>query len=973
MKLFKPLGLTICVTLLSVSFNLAIAQTGLVRGLVSDVITGEALIQAAVIYEAAGAKQGVLTDFDGLYTLTLTPGTYSLKISYVGYEMMTKEVFVTPNSTHVVDFKLQTILLQEARIVADIAIERETPVAFSNIKPLQIQEELGSQPIPMILNSTPGVYATQAGSDDNGPSISIRGFKQRNVSVLIDGIPVNDMESGGVYWNNWFGLDLVTQTMQVQRGLGASKLALPAIGGTVNIITQGIENKKKTSVKQELGSFGMTRTTLGHTSGRLDGGWGYTVAGSYKHGGGYTDQTYTNSWFYYGKVQKELGNHIISFSATGAPSENSARGYQQRIGTHSPEYARSLFTGSDEEYNNMTQYSQAYDAIFNDGTLSLAEEQAAFATLNNQYGYDSGSGAAQFEDEMTNTNFIDTTRLRDMGLTYNVHWGELNGDVLYERQNKYHKPLLSFRHSWKASDKLYVSTTAYASYGFGGGTRLENSLGSGDYTSDGQVDFQKFWVNNTIGGFFGPPIDPTFSDSLLKSSRVLRKLYNNHYWYGALSTFRYESSEKLTFSGGVDVRTYQGEHYSTVHDLIGGDYFVNQDDSNDSQPMHVVGDTIGYHNDAFVRWLGVFALAEYKGPWYNYFFNVSSVSQSYKRVDYFRPMEQDSVSGEMVHNSSGWKSIPGFTVKFGGSINVNEWTNVFMNIGHLNRTPVFSNVIGYDNVFVENTQNEIINSLEVGVKWSKDPWTFNLNGYYTDWQNRPLQSLLSFETIDGDFVRANINSMSALHKGAEFDFGYRVSRELTLEGYASVGDWRWTSSEDSLVLLDEATLLPYVDQYGDNIVVQYNAAGVSVGDAPQTQIGFALRYSKNGFYVKPRYTFFDRFYADFDPFSLNGENEGRQSWQLPSYGLLDLHLGYTLILKESQVDFRFSAFNVLNKVYLVNAQNNDPYGEWYFNNPAGDPDPDRKYAFTENNFDAASASVYMGYGSRSNFSVRVRF
>ena len=108
----------------------------------------------------------------------------------------------------------------------------------------------------MILNSTPGVYATQAGSDDNGPSISIRGFKQRNVSVLIDGIPVNDMENGGVYWNNWFGLDLVTQTMQVQRGLGASKLALPAIGGTVNIVTLGIENKKKTSVKQELGSFG---------------------------------------------------------------------------------------------------------------------------------------------------------------------------------------------------------------------------------------------------------------------------------------------------------------------------------------------------------------------------------------------------------------------------------------------------------------------------------------------------------------------------------------------------------------------------------------------------------------------------------------------------------------------------------------------------------------------------------------------
>lgn len=945
----------------------ASAQTGLVRGTISDAITGEALIQAAVIYGAGDSSMGVLTDFDGFYTIELTPGKYSLRVSYVGYEPMVKEVNVAVSSTLDVNFNMETVLLQEARVVADIAIERETPVAFSNIKPLQIQEELGSQPLPMLLNSTPGVYATQAGSDDNGPSISIRGFKQRNVSVLVDGIPVNDMESGGVFWNNWFGLDLVTQTMQVQRGLGASKLALPAIGGTVNIVTVGIESKKKTSVKQELGSFGLSRTTLGFTTGRLDGGWGFTFSGSYKHGGGYVAQSYTDSWFYYGKAQKELGSHVLSLSVTGAPSQNSARGYQQRIATHNKDYARGLFSGTDNEYTNLTEYSQAYDVIFNDGTLSLAEEQAAYAELNSQYGYNEEGGAAEFEDEMTATNYIDTTGLEQMGLQYNVHWGELNGSTLYERQNKYHKPLMSMRHSWRATDKLYVTTTAYASYGQGGGTRLENSLGSGDYSEDGQVDFQKFWNTNTVGGLFGPPIDPAYSETLLKSSRILRKLYNNHTWFGALSTFRYESTDKLTFSGGADFRTYQGEHYSTVHDLIGGDYFVDQDDSNDSQPMHVVGDTIGYHNDAFVKWGGVFALMEYKGPWYNYFVNVSAVNQGYNRVDYFKPLVENEETGEMEHNESGWKWISGYTVKGGGNLNINEWTNAFMNIGYLNRTPTFSSVIDFDNQFIQNTQNEQISSIELGVKWSKSPWTLNLNGYYTDWQNRPLNSMLRFETADGEIVRANINSMSALHKGIELDFGYKVNRNITVEGYASYGDWRWTSSEDSLILLDEDTNLPYLDWEGNPEIIKYNAAGVSVGDAPQTQLGFAIRYRKNGFYVKPRYTYFDRFYANFDPFSLNGDNEGRQSWKLPAYGLLDLHVGYTLDMDESQIDFRFSAFNVLNTIYLVNAQNNDPYGEWNFT------DPNRTYAFTENNFDAASASVYMGYGFRSNFSVRVRF
>lgn len=935
----------------------SLAQTATVRGLVSDAVTGEPLIQAAVIYGAGESSQGILTDFDGRYQIELTPGSYFLKVTYVGYEPMQKGVEIKAGVDIVANFKMEPMLLKEAEVITDLAIERETPVAFSNIKPIQIQEELGSQPIPMILNSTPGVYATQAGSDDNGPSISIRGFKQRNVSVLIDGIPVNDMERGSVYWNNWFGLDLVTQTMQVQRGLGASKLALPAIGGTVNILTQGIENKKKTSVKQELGSFGMMRTTLGHTSGRLDGGWGYTLSGSFKHSGGFADETYSKSFFYYAKVQKELGKHVLSLSATGAPAQNSARGYQQRIATHNKEYARGLFTGTDEEYASMVEYSQAYDAIFNDGTLSLQEEEDAFAALNTEYGYDPETRAQEFEELMTATNFIDTTGVREMGLGYNVHWGELNGEILYERANKYHKPLLSFRHSWRATDKLFVNNTFYASYGHGGGTRVENTLGSGDYTLDGQVDFQKFWNTNTVGGVFGPPIDPAYSNTLLKSSRILKKLYNNHYWYGALSTFRYDHSDKLVVSGGLDLRSYQGEHYAAVHNLLGGDYFVDVDDLNDSEPMHQLGDTIDYHNDAFVKWAGVFALAEYKGPWYNCFLNVSTVSQGYNRVDYFQEGSDES----------GWKWIPGYTVKGGGNINANEWTNVFMNLGYLSRTPVFSNVIDNSNTFVANTQNEIIQSLEVGTKWSKNPWTLNLNAYYTDWQNRPLEELLRYETPEGELVFANINSMSALHKGVEFDFAYLVNRNLTVEGYASYGDWRWTSSEDSLQLFDDETNLPFLDQEGNPAFISYNASGVSVGDAPQTQMGVAIKFRKKGMYIKPRYTFFDRFYADFDPFSLNGDNEGRQSWKLPAYGLLDLHLGYTMDMEDSQMDFRLSVFNILNKIYLINAQNNDPYGEWYFS------DSDRSYAFTENNFDAASASVYMGYGFRTNFSVQVRF
>ena len=205
----------------------------------------------------------------------------------------------------------------------------------------------------MILNSTPGVYATQSGGGDGDARISIRGFNQRNVAVMIDGIPMNDMENGWVYWSNWFGLDLMTKTIQVQRGLGASKLAIPAVGGTMNILTKGINNKEEISFSQNVGNNGFLRSTLGYNSGKLKNGWGYSLAGSYKRGDGWVDQTWTEGFFYFMKVQKKFKDHSLSFTAFGAPQSHGQRSYKKAISLYDMGYAASLgidTSGVDGDY-----------------------------------------------------------------------------------------------------------------------------------------------------------------------------------------------------------------------------------------------------------------------------------------------------------------------------------------------------------------------------------------------------------------------------------------------------------------------------------------------------------------------------------------------------------------------------------------------------------------------------------------------
>ena len=332
------------ITLILMTLTLIVyGQNKTVSGTVTDEI-GEPLIGVNVVY---GPGLGVVTDIDGAYSLILPQGEYELSVSYVGFEPQSKQITVSGKNLFI-DFRLKTITLSEVEVVGDVAKTRETPIAFSNISPVQIEEQLAAQDIPLILNATPGVYATASGGGDGDARINIRGFNQRNVAVMLDGIPVNDMENGWVYWSNWFGLDAVMRYTQVQRGLGASKLAIPSVGGTINIATKGIDNKKGISLKQEVGSDGYLRTTLGLTTGRLANGWGVTFAGSYKRGDGWVDQTWTEGWFYFLRVDKEIGNHLLSVTAMGAPQEHGQRSYKKYIATFDTDYA--LESGMTEEF-----------------------------------------------------------------------------------------------------------------------------------------------------------------------------------------------------------------------------------------------------------------------------------------------------------------------------------------------------------------------------------------------------------------------------------------------------------------------------------------------------------------------------------------------------------------------------------------------------------------------------------------------
>ena len=909
--------LVVSIFALSVSFGQTKIQ---LSGTVYDKYTKETLIGVRIV---CGNTLITKTNIDGYYVLSVAANTsHNLKVSYIGYDTLIK--IIQAGSTALkIDLTLSPIekLIDEVVVKAEIAKARETPIAFSTLSSKQIAEELGTRDLPMVLNSTPGAYATEQGGGVGDARVSIRGFDQRNIAVLVDGVPVNDMENGQVYWSNWDGIGDITRYMQVQRGLGASKLSIVSVGGTMNIVTKGIDSKMSTSIKQEVNGYGLFKTAFGYNTGLLKGNWGITIAGSKKWGSSYADATFDDAYSYFMKVQKKFDKHLLSFGVNGAPQSHGQRTTRLPI------------------------------AVIDKG---LAERSG----INYQQSLDSIA--------LVSSSQFTTTSQGARGIRYNPNYGMLNGEDFNEKINFFHKPQFNLTHSYNPNEKINLTTVAYLSIGKGGGTSMKTTLSDRD-TTNGLYDIQGIYDLNKTNYSF-----PSETEHV--SSNYLRAANNDHKWFGLLSTFNYKLSNSLSSMFGVDARYYKGAHYQSVYDLIGGDYAI--DANNENQPvgegnssyyMKRVGDKIAYHNDATVKWAGFFGQIEYKKDKWSSFLTSSFNMTGYQRTDYFK--KKDIVLSDttlvqavgygdtLVYNGVSYnnnstqarfattdqKWFSGATIKAGMNYNINSHENIFCNLGYLSIAPKMNAVFDNNNKEFLQIKNQEVSSFELGYGHKSKRFSSNLNMYYTLWRNKPPQIPPTVVTPDGTFSY-NINGLDALHRGIELDFIYKILPNLDFEGLVSLGDWKTiTSSKDS-------TLVNIVDN--DNIIVTsfyFGADNVHVGDAAQVQLGTSLRYEiiKN-LYVKLRFTYFDKNYANFDPLALTGKNINRESWKMPSYGLLDLNFGYDITYEKMNFTFTGGMMNIANTIYISDAQNGA-------------------------NFNGATSTVFVGMGRRFSLGLKVGF
>jgi len=868
----------------------AVAQS-VVKGQVVDKETGDPLIGASVVVD--GTSQGTITDVDGNFTQSV-PTNGTLKISYIGFLDWKQKITKKGNvNLGVIKMNQDAVALADVTITSSIAKDRQTPVALSSVDPVFIEEKLGTQEFPEILKATPGVYATKQGGGFGDSKINMRGFKSENIAVMINGVPMNDMEWGGVYWSNWAGLSDVTRSMQTQRGLGASKVAAPSVGGSINIITKTIDAQKGGSVSYALGNDGYNKMLFNVSTGLTESGWALTLLGGKTWGDGYIQGTEFEGYNYFINIAKRINdNHQLSFTAFGAPQWHNQRNRNDGLSIVNWQKYGKRYMGDDDKY----KYNPTY-----------------------------GHG--------------------------------INGERKTSQHNEYHKPQLSLNHFWEINRQSSLSTALYASIGRGYGYSGQGYGNSDEFgvsnrnlwygTTNGELNN---YFRNDDGTFAYDQVYDYNKASEKGSYMAMSKSKNSHNWYGLLSTYTTKFKEKFDFYGGIDIRYYKGVHTNELIDLYGGEYFLDENRANVKPIENAAatdptfkfkklqpGDVIYRDYDGHVMQEGVFAQVEYNTDKLSAFVSGSLSNTGYWRYDRFY-YDKD-------HAKSDTKNYLGGTVKGGVNYNIDEHHNVFANIGYISRAPYFSG-----GAFLQSTTsnatnpdalNEKVFSFELGYGFRSSFLAANVNLYHTDWKDKTMTRSLSItnsDRVEIDRASINMSGVNARHQGVELDFTAKPIYWLDITGMFSIGNWRWNSDPKGYFYNSQGQ--PIKDLNGgiadgigaeNHMWSKLELKDVKVGGSAQTTgaLGATFKPSK-ALRIGVDYLFYGRNYADWNlksnDITSNSTTTFKSPWRIPSAGIWDLNSSYRFKIGNVAAIISGNVNNIFNQEYITDAT--DGGGTW---------------------------------------------
>lgn len=841
---------------------------GTVKGVVVDASNNERLIGASVILK--GTTVGVITNAFGNFTLTVPAGKNTVMIQFVGFTNKDIDINIKDGETldlGTIKIEPDQIGIAEVTVFASVAVSRKTPVAQSKIDPIQIEEKLGTQEFPEILKSTPGVYATKEGGGYGDSRINLRGFESANVAVMINGVPMNDMEWGGVYWSNWAGLGDVTRLMQVQRGLGASKVAAPSLGGSINIVTNSTDAKKGGSVSYSLGNDGYNKVSFSVSTGLTENNWAISLLGAKTTGNGYIQGTEFEAYSYFVNISKRLNeDHHLSFTAFGAPQAHNQRNRNDKLlisewqkqplkYRYNPSYGFDM--NGQRKVSSYNVYHKPQISLNHFWKINEKSNlsTAAYVSIGNGYGY-SGQGYT------------------------------LGG--------------VSYRNSWYGASSGLPNNTfrsADGTYDYGAIYELNQASEVGSLMSMSKSVNQHRWYG------------------LL--STYTTKLTEDIDFYAGVD-FRYykgiHTNEIVDLYGGnffIDqTRRPMLTDQSVVNNKLG------------------VGDIVYRDYDGFVRNEGVFMNAEYNRDKLAAFISLSGSNTTYWRYDRFYYDEDEAMSEKISflgysvkgganynltdqHNVFANIGVISRAPFFSGGGFLQSTTSHITNPNAVNEK-AFSAELGYG--FVSQY-------LSANVNIYRTEWRDKTLVRAVD-ANSPESQVANMEGVNALHQGVEIDFISKPFKGLEITGMVSIGDwtwQNDVEGYVYDREGNPMTAEGTIASGIGAP---------DHNKMEIKIGGIRVGNSAQTTAALGAKYELlKGFRIGVDGNYYGRNYSYYNISSV-GTNFNNitfeQPWQIPDAIVFDGHLSYRFKLGGFDATLIGNVNNLLDAEYIADATDGTP-------------------------------------------------
>ncbi len=805
----------------------------------------------------------------------------SMKLFIVGAFALTAQLSyaqVEPtDSTHIQHDTImddETVNLTETLIIGkgviDLQENRKTPVAVSTISRQEIQDKaVGNVEFPEVMANTPSVYVSDQSAGFGDSHMYLRGFTEQNTAFLLNGQPINGMEDGNIYWSNWSAMNEVANAIEVQRGLGSSKLAISSVGGTVNIVTKATDKREGGFARFVVGNDSYLAGTVSYNTG-LKNKWGFSVLlnhwqahRKYAYGTGGQGQAYFVSVGY-----QPNEDHNINFMIFGAP-----QWHDQNYSTKRTSQWEEM--GGDKKYNSTYGYYKGegknlrrnyyhkpvanlnWDWTINDKMNLSTVAYASVGTGGGTSGVGrasstttgglNGRGYINF-DQIEANNLLDQDGIGNNG-GVDINGKPINNAAIRSSVNN---------HSWYG---------AVSNFTFDTQTGITLNIG-------GDVRFYKGQHHQQMIDLFG-----------LKG---------------------WSEKNKVTGDAIVVTETFSTNPWKALFKTAGKDQRTNRD----------------YNED--INYQGVFGQAEYEIGGFTVFAQGALSNQSYQKFDRWN-------YGGVEHKSEKVKKT-GWNIKGGMSYTFLDNNAFFVNAGRYSRQPFLDNIFTFNTVDLQepSVDNEEITGFEAGYRYKTRNLRVNVNAYYTKWGNRFLLMDYGEEIIkdpagnilDSYNYSEYANNVTQIHKGIEVDFDARIERIWTVRGYVSYGDWQYDGSTPMQRRNNDAGTI--VTQYDD-----VDLTGIKVGDAAQFTFGMGTKLDvTRSFSVDMDFNYYANIYSQVDAKELVTNLHNGKPYKpnkLSPYAKVDLGASYELKFGTQKLRLRGNIKNLFNDQYIIR-ENRNGYG-----------------------------------------------